>query len=215
MTVFCICTFFKGSAFLEAAKEAGNRVYLLTDQKLAEKPWPWEAIDEVFYLDEVDNTFSTYQKLLDGVAHVMRDRKIDVVVALDDFDVEKAALVREHFRIPGMGQTTARYFRDKLAMRIRAQDQGLPVPPFSPLFTDIVTAENIPAGTKVATNKAFLTFVAVDQTGRPIEVPEALPESAEEKELYASALRRRQLRLVLAGRMKPEEATELKAIFGI
>ena len=141
MTVFCICTFFKGSAFLEAAKEAGNRVYLLTDQKLAEKPWPWEAIDEVFYLDEVDNTFSTYQKLLDGVAHVMRDRKIDVVVALDDFDVEKAALVREHFRIPGMGQTTARYFRDKLAMRIQAQNHGLPVPPFSPLFTDIDITE--------------------------------------------------------------------------
>lgn len=141
MTIFCICTFFKGSAFLEAAKHAGNRVYLLTDQKLATKPWPWESIDEVFYLDEVDNTFSTYQKLLDGVAHVMRDRKIDVVVALDDFDVEKAALVREHFRIPGMGQTTARYFRDKLAMRFRAQDQGLPVPPFSPLFTDIDITE--------------------------------------------------------------------------
>ena len=78
-----------------------------------------------------------------------------------------------------------------------------------------VYAENIPAGTKVATNRAFLTFVAVDQSGRPIEVPEALPETPEEEELFASALRRRQLRLVLAGRMKPEDATELKAIFGI
>jgi len=78
-----------------------------------------------------------------------------------------------------------------------------------------VWAENIPAGTKVYTNKAFMTFVAVDQVGRPIEVPPVEPVTAEEKELYAGALRRRQLRLVLAGRMKPEEAQELKEIFKI
>jgi biotin carboxylase len=67
----------------------------------------------------------------------MRTRKIDLVVALDDFDVEKAALVREHFRIPGMGQTTARYFRDKLAMRVQAEDNQIPVPAFSALFNDV------------------------------------------------------------------------------
>jgi acyl-CoA hydrolase len=78
-----------------------------------------------------------------------------------------------------------------------------------------VYSENIPAGTKVHTNKAFLTFVAVDQSGRPIEVPQAEPETEAEKELYEGALRRRQLRLVLAGRMKPDDATELKALFGI
>ncbi|MFN3785083.1 MAG: acyl-CoA thioesterase [Spirosomataceae bacterium] len=78
-----------------------------------------------------------------------------------------------------------------------------------------VYSENIPAGTKVHTNKAFLTFVAVDQSGRPIEVPHAEPETAAEIELYEGALRRRQLRLVLAGRMKPDDATELKALFGI
>lgn len=78
-----------------------------------------------------------------------------------------------------------------------------------------VFCENIPAGTKIHTNSAFLTFVAVDQTGRPIEVPTVEPETDEEKELYAGALRRRQLRLVLANRMKPEDATELKAIFGM
>jgi acyl-CoA hydrolase len=76
-----------------------------------------------------------------------------------------------------------------------------------------VWAENIPAGTKIHTNKAFLTFVAVDQTGRPIEVPAVEPETDEEKELFAGALRRRQLRLVLAGRMKPAEAIELKELF--
>jgi acyl-CoA hydrolase len=76
-----------------------------------------------------------------------------------------------------------------------------------------VTAENIPAGRKKASNKAFFTFVAVDQSGNPIPVPELLPETEEEKELYEGALRRRQLRLILAKRMKPEEATELKSLF--
>ena len=76
-----------------------------------------------------------------------------------------------------------------------------------------VFAENIPSGTKFKSHSAFFTFVAVDQGGRPIDVPELIPETAEEQELYEGALRRRQLRLVLAKRMKPEDATELKSIF--
>lgn len=78
-----------------------------------------------------------------------------------------------------------------------------------------VQGEDIPSSKKFMSNSAFFTFVAVDQTGRPIDVPEAVPETDEEKELYAGALRRRQLRLVLAKRMKPEDATELKSIFNI
>lgn len=78
-----------------------------------------------------------------------------------------------------------------------------------------VWAEDIPAGLRVATNRAFYTFVAVDQNGRPIEVPPLLAETAADQELFVSALRRRQLRLVLAGRMKPSEAIELKALFEI
>lgn len=76
-----------------------------------------------------------------------------------------------------------------------------------------VYAENVPSGSKVKTNEAFFTFVAVDQSGNPIDVPEVFAETDEEKSLFDSALRRRQLRLVLAKRMKPVDATELKAIF--
>jgi acyl-CoA hydrolase len=76
-----------------------------------------------------------------------------------------------------------------------------------------VWAENIPAQERVSTNKAFFTFVAVDQSGRPIDVPQAIAETEEEKELFSGALRRRQLRLVLAGRMKASEAVELKSLF--
>ncbi len=78
-----------------------------------------------------------------------------------------------------------------------------------------VEAEDIPANKKFSSNSAYLTFVAVDQNGQPIDVPEVEPETAEEKELYEGALRRRQLRLILAGRMKPSEANELKSIFDI
>jgi acyl-CoA hydrolase len=76
-----------------------------------------------------------------------------------------------------------------------------------------VEAEDIPGNKKIVSNSAFFTFVAVDQSGRPIDVPEVTPETDEEKEWFAGALRRRQLRLVLAKRMKPEEATELRSIF--
>lgn len=76
-----------------------------------------------------------------------------------------------------------------------------------------VWAENIPSGTRVKSNEAYYTFVAVDQSGRTIPVPELVPESEEETELYNGALRRRQLRLVLGGKMKADEASELKALF--
>lgn len=78
-----------------------------------------------------------------------------------------------------------------------------------------VEAENIPEGKKVASHSAFFTFVAVDKHGHPVEIPEVVPETAEEQALYDGALRRRQLRLILSGRMKPSEANELKSIFDI
>ncbi|NOS91445.1 MAG: acyl-CoA thioesterase [Cyclobacteriaceae bacterium] len=78
-----------------------------------------------------------------------------------------------------------------------------------------VDAENIPEGKKIASNSAYFTFVAVDANGNPVPIPEIEPETEEEKELYHGALRRRQLRLILGGRMKPSDAHELKSIFDI
>jgi acyl-CoA hydrolase len=76
-----------------------------------------------------------------------------------------------------------------------------------------VWAENIPSGTRAKSNEAYYTFVAVDQSGRTIPVPELVPENDDEAELFAGALRRRQLRLILAGKMLPNDAKELKALF--
>lgn len=76
-----------------------------------------------------------------------------------------------------------------------------------------VWVEDRVTGEKKKHNEAIYTFVAVDQNGSPLPVPEVLPETDEEKKRFAGALRRRQLSLILAGKMKPEEATELKALF--
>jgi acyl-CoA hydrolase len=76
-----------------------------------------------------------------------------------------------------------------------------------------VEAENIPKGLKQKSNEAFFTFVAIDKNGKPQIVPELIPETEEEKKLHMGALRRRQLRLILAGKIKPTEAQELRALF--
>ncbi len=76
-----------------------------------------------------------------------------------------------------------------------------------------VWIEDRETGDKTKANEAIYTFVAVDDMGRPVAVPQVLPETELEKERFEAALRRKQLSLVLAGKMKPEEATELKALF--
>lgn len=76
-----------------------------------------------------------------------------------------------------------------------------------------VLLEDRQSGKRTKANEAIFTFVAVDENGHPVEVPEIKPETALEKERYAAALRRRQLSLVLAGKLKAQDAHELKAIF--
>lgn len=136
LNFLCIATFFKGGDFLRSCKKEGNNVYLITKKSLENEAWPREAIDDIFYINSDANSPENLGDLAKGLAWMMRNKKIDRIVALDDFDVEKAAYLREEFRIPGMGQTTARHFRDKLAMRMKAAEAGLQVPPFSALFND-------------------------------------------------------------------------------
>ena len=134
-TFICISNYFKGADFLIQLKNLGNKVYLVTSEKLRDRPWPHEAIDEIFYMPGLDTEWNLEHLLL-GIGNLMITTKVDSIVALDDFDVEKATYLRENLRIGGMGQTTGRYFRDKLAMRMRAKSCGIPIPPFCSLFND-------------------------------------------------------------------------------
>ena len=136
VSFLCIASYFKGNDFLRGMKAAGATVYLVTSKKLEHKAWAREALDDIFYVEQDPENNWNMEDVAAGLAWLMRSRKVDRIVALDDFDVEKGAFLREHFRSPGMGQTTARHFRDKLAMRFKAADAGVPVPAFSALFND-------------------------------------------------------------------------------
>jgi hypothetical protein len=136
VSFLCIASYFKGNEFMRGLKSTGATVYIVTSKHLEHQAWARESIDEFFYVEADANKDWNMTEVIKGMAWVMRSRKIDRIVSLDDFDVEKGALLREHFRIPGMGQTTSRHFRDKLAMRVEAQYSGIPVPAFTSLFND-------------------------------------------------------------------------------
>ena len=129
LTFLCITTYEKGQEFMRECKRQGCRVLLVTAEKLRDADWPRDVLDDIFYLPEE----IPLADIVKAVTHLARTRKIDRVVALDEFDMETAATLREHLRVPGMGLTTMRYFRDKLAMRMRALDQHVRVPDFVPV----------------------------------------------------------------------------------
>ncbi len=126
LTILCVSSYEKGQEFLRACKTIGCRVLLLTLEKLRDGDWPRDAIDEMFFMPED----LPLEALVFTVSYLARSQPIDRIVALDEFDMENVSALREHLRIPGMGLTTVRYFRDKLAMRARAQETGILVPEF-------------------------------------------------------------------------------------
>jgi len=137
LTFLCISNYFKGLDFLKACYDQGCKVYLITSQKTMHEGWPRQYLEDIFFLeDQGEQGTWNLEDLVKGTGYFLRKVRVDRLVALDDFDVEKAALLREEFRIPGMGVTTGRYFRDKLAMRVKAKEDGIPVPGFSSLFND-------------------------------------------------------------------------------
>lgn len=137
LTLLCIATYRKGDEFLRECDRQGCRVLLLTEEKLRHADWPREAIDDFYYIRR-DMAADDIRK---GAAHVARTERLDRIVALDDFDVELAAMLREYLHVPGMGETTARAFRDKLAMRSRARSAGIPCPDFVHVLNQQAVAE--------------------------------------------------------------------------
>ena len=126
ITILCVTSYEKGQEFLRTCKSLGCTVLLLTVEKLRNGDWPRDCIDEMFFTPGE----LPLDQLIPAVSYAARSRHIDRIVALDEFDLENVAALREHLRLPGMGQTTMRYFRDKLAMRAKAKETGVLVPEF-------------------------------------------------------------------------------------
>ncbi|HKI11603.1 MAG TPA: ATP-grasp domain-containing protein [Candidatus Acidoferrum sp.] len=127
ITILCVTSYEKGQEFLRTCKSLGCTVLLLTVENFRHANWPHEAIDEMFFMPPE----LPLRDMIHAVSYAARTRHIDRIVALDEFDMENVAALREHLRLPGMGLTTVRYFRDKLAMRMQAREAGIHVPEFS------------------------------------------------------------------------------------
>jgi biotin carboxylase len=126
ITILCVTSYEKGQEFLRACKSLGCTVLLLTLEELRNAGWPHDVIDEMFFIPEE----LSLADLIHAVSYAARTRHIDRIVALDEFDMENVAALREHLRLPGIGLTTIRYFRDRLAMRAQARECGILVPEF-------------------------------------------------------------------------------------
>jgi hypothetical protein len=122
----CVASYEKGQDFLRQLADLGVKPTLLTMDKLRDAPWPREILEEVVTMP----AGLTNQQITNTVTWLARGRKFDRLVALDEFDMEIVAQLREHMRIPGVGTTAIAYYRDKLAMRMGARDAGFLVPEF-------------------------------------------------------------------------------------
>jgi hypothetical protein len=132
LTFLCLASYFKGNRLFERLKAEGCRVFLLTVEAVLHESWARSSLDDVFAV----KSFTDRAALIKAVAYLFRTHRFDRIVALDDFDVEVGAFLREHFRRTdsGLGETQARFFRDKLAMRGKARELGIRIPDFAPLF---------------------------------------------------------------------------------
>ncbi len=128
--ILCISTFEKGQAFLRECARLGCEVTLLTEDRLRDANWPHEILTGFHTMPGG----MTAQQVIHTVAWMARAQHFDAIVALDEFDMETVAALREHMRLPGMGVSATSLFRDKLAMRVEAARAGIPVPEFTGVF---------------------------------------------------------------------------------
>lgn len=136
-TILCLASYEKGADFLRECHALGCHTVLVTVDKLRDADWPRDAIDEFFHMASFENR----EHMIDAVSYLARTRDFHAIVPLDEFDLETAAALREHLRVPGLGETATRNFRDKLAMRQQAARSGVTVPRFSAVFNDAAVAD--------------------------------------------------------------------------
>jgi hypothetical protein len=130
VTILCLASYFKGHDFIRECHRLNARVLLVTRESLRDLEWPRDSIDDLLLIPDLTRR----DHMINGVSWLARTESIDRIVPLDEFDLEMASTLREHLRVPGMGETTVRFFRDKLAMRMQAEERGVLVPEFVPVL---------------------------------------------------------------------------------
>jgi biotin carboxylase len=125
-TILCLTSYEKGQDFMRECVESGARTLLVTVENLRDAAWPRDVLDAVYLLPSFDDP----THVLNAVSYLARTERFARIVALDEFDMELAAFLREHLRVSGMGVTTTRAVRDKLVMRELAAAAGIAVPEF-------------------------------------------------------------------------------------
>ncbi len=174
LTILCLATYFKGVDFIRECKRQGCRVILLTKDKLLEEYWPRESIDDRI---GVPNDAGS-DILIQVVNQLARRQKLDRVVALEEYDVINAALIREHLCIPGMSGTTARVFRDKLLMRVKAQEISIRAPEFVHAlnYEDIGAYMNCVPPPWVLKPRSDVSAIGIKKLSNPEEVWRTIEE---------------------------------------
>lgn len=185
LNIICLATYFKGADFIQECKAHGCHVILVTKEKMLREDWPRESLDDLI---AVPNDAGP-PLFIDLLAFLARKRKIDRVIALEEFDVVTAALMREHLCLPGLSSSGAKVFRDKLSMAVHSQRAGINVPDFVPLVNSEEVDEfmlRVP-GPWVIKPRSDVSAIGIRKVSEPEEVRRAIIEMNERENLRERA----------------------------
>ena len=185
LNIVCLATYFKGVDFIHECKAHGCHVVLITKEKMLREDWPRESLDDLI---AVPNDAGP-ALFIDLLTFLARQRKIDRVIALEEFDVVTAALMREHLVLPGMNSSRAKVFRDKLSMAVHAKRTGVNLPEFVPLINrDEVQnfMERVPAPW-IIKPRSDVSAIGIRKVDNANEVMRAMDEMNERENLRERA----------------------------
>jgi len=185
LNIICLATYFKGADFIRECKAHGCRVILITKEKVLHDDWPRESLDDLI---AVPNDAGP-ALFIDLLAFLGRKMKIDRVIALEEFDVVTAALMREHLCLPGLSSSGAKVFRDKLSMAVHSRRAGIDVPEFVPLVNSEEVDEfmqRVP-GPWVIKPRSDVSAIGIRKVSEPEEVRRAMHEMNERENLRERA----------------------------
>ena len=185
LNIICLATYFKGVDFIRECKAHGCNVVLITKEKMLNEDWPRDSLDDLY---AVPNDAGP-PLFIDLVAFLSKRMKVDRVIALEEFDVVTAALIREHLCMPGLSASDAKVFRDKLLMAVRSQKAGITVPDFVPLINpDDIShyMETIPAPW-VIKPRSDVSAIGIKKVDQPEQVWQTIEEMNKRENLRERA----------------------------